>query len=111
MSSSPLRRLKDSALEKAMLLFARPKVERYGELRWLKVDTAEKVLSAELMLKGESEPLTISHAKYRLETNGKQKLLVVYDIRISKEWAQNLLEDRFAEFPIKIPDFVSSLLS
>jgi hypothetical protein len=36
---------------------------------------------------------------------------VLYDIKLSREWAQNLLEDRFPEFPIRIPDFVSSLLS
>jgi len=110
MRSSPLRRLKDAALEKAVLMFARPKFERYGDLRWVKVNTAEKVLQAEVLLRGESEPVTISSAKYRLETKGKKSLLVLYDMQISKEWAQNLLEDRFQELPIAIPDFVSSLL-
>ena len=111
MKRSPLRKLKDSALEKAVLVFARSRFERYGELNWLNVNTAEKVFSAEVFLKGESEPVTVSQAKYRLEAKGAQKVLVLYDIKISKEWAQNLLEDRFPEFPIPIPDFVSSLLS
>jgi hypothetical protein len=106
-----LRRLKDAALEKAVLMFARPKFERYGELRSINVDTRSKVLKAEILLKGEEEPVTISRARYRLESKGDQKLLVVYDIKISREWAQNLLEDRFPELPIEIPDFVSSLLS
>lgn len=111
MKRSPLRKLKDAALEKAVLVFARSRFERYGELRWMNVDTAGKVLSAEVMLKGEKEPVIVSQAKYRLEQKGTQKVLVLYDIKISKEWAQNLLEDSFPEFPIKIPDFVSSLLS
>ena len=99
MIRSPLRKLKDAALEKAVLVFARSRFERYGELRWLNVDTAGKVLSAEVLLKGESEPVTVSQAKYRLESKGAQKLLVLYEIKVSKEWAQNLLEDRFPEFP------------
>jgi hypothetical protein len=109
--ASPLRKLKDAALEQAVLMFARRKFERYGELCSLKVNTADKVLSAEVKLKGELEPVRISRAKYRLDSKGDQKLLVLYDVKVSKEWAQNLLEDRFQELPITIPDFVSSLLS
>ena len=111
MKRSPLRKLKDAALEKAVLVFARSKFERYGELQLLNINTTERVLSAEVLLKGESEPIKVSQAKYRLESKGEQKVLVLYDIKISKEWAQNLLEDRFPEFPINVPDFVSSLLS
>ena len=83
MIRSPLRKLKDAALEKAVLVFARSRFERYGELRWLNVDTAGKVLSAEVVLKGESEPVTVSQAKYRLESKGAQKLLVLYEIKVS----------------------------
>jgi hypothetical protein len=111
MKRSPLRKLKDAALEKAVLIFARSRFDRYGELNWVNVNTTEKILSAEVLLKGETQPLTVSQAKYRLESKGTQKVLVLYDIKLSREWAQNLLEDRFPEFPIRIPDFVSSLLS
>jgi hypothetical protein len=105
-----LRKFKDAAIEQAVLMFARSKFERYGELQSVSVDTAEQELSAEVLLKGETEPVTISHANYRIESKGDKKVMVLYDIKISKEWAQNLLDDRFPELTIPIPDFVSSLL-
>ena len=110
LAMSIFRNLKEAALEKAVVAFARSKFERYGELRSIKIDTADQSLSAEVLLKGEPEPVTISHAKYRIESKGEQKVLIISDVRISKEWAQNLLEDRFQEITIPVPDMVSSLL-
>src|SRR2546421_728131 len=107
---SAFRSLKEAALEKAILTFARSRFERYGELRWVKIDTAEQVLTAEVLLKGETEPVTISRAKYRVESKGDQKMLVVSDVKISKQWAQNLLDDRFREISFPVPDIVSSML-
>src|SRR5437016_14435417 len=68
MKRSALRALKDNALEKAVLMFARPKFERYGELLSIKIDTGEKILRAELWVKGEPEPVTTSRPRYRVES-------------------------------------------
>jgi hypothetical protein len=103
------RAIKERAFERAVLLFARTKLQRYADLRQLEVDTREKVFRAEFLLQGESEPVVVSRARYRVEIRGKRKMLILFDIHISRDWAQNLLDDRFPEIPIAIPEFVSFL--
>jgi hypothetical protein len=105
-----LSRLKDAALEKALLTFLRPKVERYGEIRNLTLDTSGKIVTAEIQLRAEAAPIVVTRARYRIEQRGADAFLIIYDVKISKEWAQNLLDDHFREIPIKVPELVRNLL-
>ena len=90
--------------------FLRPHFERYGEVRELEVNTTEKVLSAEVALKGEATTFVISEARYRLEKKGDESWIVFYGIKVSKEWVQNLLDDQFPEIPVKLPKMLEMLL-
>ncbi|MEY2429121.1 MAG: hypothetical protein QOJ40_2006 [Verrucomicrobiota bacterium] len=108
--STWLSRAKDTALEKALVMLLRPKFERYGEVRQFALDTTEKTLSAEILLRGESAPLVISQARYRIETRGTDSYLVVHSVKVSREWLQNLLVDHFPEITLKIPEFVKALI-
>jgi hypothetical protein len=100
-----LHRAKKAALEKAVLLVLRPKVERYGEIRKLSLDTSAKKLAVEILLRGETESFKVSEAYYRIEERRGETILILHDVKVSREWAQNLLEDFFQEIPIKIPGF------
>ena len=110
MKRTLLSRTKDAALRKALLHFLRPRFERYGEVRELEVNTSAKVVSAEVALKGEPFPFVISEARYRLEKKGDESWIVFYGVKVSKEWAQNLLNDQFAEIPVKLPKMLEMLL-
>src|SRR5712671_6263435 len=106
-----LGRLKDAALEKTLLAFLRPKLERFGDLRRLTLDTSAKIVTGEIQLLGESDVITVSQARYRIEQKGADTVLIIYDVKVSKAWGQNLLEDHFREIPIKIPDLVRNLIA
>jgi hypothetical protein len=110
MKRSLISRTKDAALRKALLHFLRPRFERYGEIRELEVNTTEKVVTAEVVLKGEPFPFVISEARYRIEKRGDESWIVFYGIKVSREWVQNLLDDHFAEIPAKIPKMLELLL-
>ena len=107
---SSFSRVKDAALEKAVLLLLKPKLQRYGEIRAFGLDSSAKTMSAEVKLRGEPIPVTVSQARYRIEQGGSETYLVFYDVKVSREWAQNILEDHFPELRIKIPDFLGSLI-
>jgi hypothetical protein len=111
MSRSLLSRAKDAALQKAVRAFLKPKVERYGELKEFDLDTSAKRASAELLLHGESTPLVVTEALYRLERDCSQWYVVVYGIKVSKPWVQHLLDDHFPEFKFKVPELVKRLIS
>ena len=107
---SSFSRFKDAALEKAVLLLLKPKLQRYGEIRAFGLDTSAKVMTAEIKLRGEPIPVTVSQARYRIEDAGNETYLVFYDVKVSREWAQNILEDHFPESRVKIPDFLRPLI-
>ncbi len=103
-------RLKDAAIEKAVLNMLAPRFERYGQILSFKVDSANRVCQAEVLLLGETAPVQISQARYRVEEKGPDTILVLHDIKVSRPWAQNILDDHLRELPIKVPDIVKSLL-
>lgn len=110
MRRSLISRTKDAALRKALLHSLRPRFERYGEIRELEVNTTAKILTAELLLRGEPEPFVVSEARYRIERKGDESWIVFYAVKVSKEWAQNLVEDEFPEIPVKVPKMLEVLL-
>jgi hypothetical protein len=105
-----MQQLKDSALQQALLLFLRPRFERYGQITTLSLDTSEKLITAEILLRGESTPLLVNKARYRTEQQGEETRVVIYEVKVSKEWAQNLIEDRFREISLKIPPMLKGLV-
>jgi len=107
---SLVSRVKDAALKKAVMSFLRPRVEPYGEILDLQLDTTAKCLSAEVQLKGELVPLRIFEAHYRLEQSGDQTELIFYGIKASREWVQRLLDDNFPQISVKIPEALRLLI-
>ncbi|HVV00089.1 MAG TPA: hypothetical protein VHH88_01925 [Verrucomicrobiae bacterium] len=103
-------RIKDAALEKAIRMFVGPKIERYGEIRELSLDTTNKTISAEIKLRGEALPVAIAEAHYDIVKRGGDTFMAVRGIKISREWAQNLLDDHFPSIEFKVPDFVAPLI-
>jgi DNA-binding Lrp family transcriptional regulator len=101
-----IQRAKKAALEKAVLLLLRSKVVRFGDIRKFSLDTSAKEFSAEIELRGDPEPIVVSEAHYRIESDGHQTMLILHGMKVSREWVQNLLDDYFSEIPIKAPDFV-----
>jgi hypothetical protein len=110
MLNSVLGRAKAAMLQKAVLLFLRPKLARYGELEQLSLDTSAKRLSAVIRLAGEPATLVISEARYEIHRQGEDAFLLFYGVKVSREWVQNLLEDHLHRLPLKIPSTLRSLI-
>ena len=110
MKRSAFGRIKDAGLEKALLLLLRPRFERYGEIQQLSLDTAARRVSAEIKLLGESDPLRVDEARYRIERRDNETYLIVHGVKVSRRWVQNLLEDHLPEISVKIPDSVRVLI-
>jgi hypothetical protein len=110
MFDSVLARAKDAAMQKAVLLFLRPKLSRYGEVEELTLETSSKRLSGVIRLQGEPAPLIISEAYYDIRRQGDDVFLVFHGVKVSREWVQNLLEDHLDKLPLKIPDFLCRLI-
>ncbi len=101
-----LRKLKDKALAKSLQVAINFKIKEYGEMLKLNLDSQNKKIDFEVMLKGEKEPLKVFVNEYEItEENGKY-FLFAKDITTSREWinivAENYLKGEKIELPEKI---------
>lgn len=60
-------------------------------------------MSAEIVLVGESVPVTLEIGKYHITGTSGNHALVVDQVKASRPWLQNLLEDVLLGKPLPIP--------
>lgn len=96
-------KVKDAALEKALLMLLGPVVKRYGRIKRLALDTGARAIAAEISLHGDAAPLDLTSASYRVEDRADGCYVILSDFRFSKEWVQHLADDHFREITLKAP--------
>ncbi len=101
---------KNAALEAAASALLRSKIEPYGELQRLSVDSDARTFSGEILLRGDTAPISISEGHYRVEDRDGRPCVVVYGVKVSREWIQNAIDDHMPELAVKVPEFVRSML-
>lgn len=109
-----LRGLKDKALSKSLEVAINLKIKEYGKMLKLNLDSQNKTIEFEVMLKGEKEPLKVFVNNYEIsEENGKY-YLYAKDIKTSREWinivAENYLKGEKIELPEKIAKTLQILI-
>lgn len=108
-----IRSIKEMALQAGAKHFANERIEKYGLMTNLQIDSANRTIHFEILLKGETTPVTGS-AKYEPKVDGAKKLLEFTDIQTSREWIDLLIHDflktRVIELPEGLPATVAKLL-
>ena len=80
-------------IEKVRAEINRSLLNPYGKITRLVIDRADKIISAELALKGEKETVRITLSNYRLiQEAGKNPLFMPGTIEVSREWLHTLLK-------------------
>src|SRR4051812_46595348 len=108
-----VRTLKDLALQAAAKHYANRRIQKYGHMTNLQIDSVTRTIHFEILLKGETTPVTGS-AKYQPKLDGEKKLLEFTEIQTSREWINLLIQDflktRVIELPEGVPTAVAKLL-
>ena len=80
-------------IEKVRAEINRSLLKEYGKMTRLEIDKENKVISVDLELKGEKEPVRITLSNYRLiQEAGKNPLFEPGTIEVSREWLDALLK-------------------
>jgi hypothetical protein len=80
-------------IEKIRAEINRSLLKEYGKMTRLEIDKENKVISVDLELKGEKEPVRITLSNYRLiQEAGKNPLFEPGTIVVSREWLDALLK-------------------
>lgn len=90
------------------------RLEPYGRMLNLAIDSKTKKIRLEILLKGESEPVAITINEYELTSAGGADFFVIKQASASREWINALLQDfaidRKLPLPAKYGNIVKSVL-
>ena len=107
---SNARELKDKTIAKGLQTAINLKIKEYGEMLKLNLNSQEKTIELEVMLKGEKEPLKVYVNEYVVsEENGKY-YLYAKDIKTSREWINIVAENYLKGEKIEIPEKIAKTL-
>jgi hypothetical protein len=90
------------------------RLQRYGRMLNLSIDSKTKRISLEILLKGETEPMTVRIDEYELTTAAGADFILIKKASASREWVDALLQDfaigKRIPLPTKYGNMVKSLL-
>src|SRR3954454_21835899 len=108
-----VRTLKDLALQAGAKHYANRRIQKYGHMTNLQIDSATRTIHFEILLKGETTPVTGS-ARYEPKLDGEKKIVEFTEIQTSREWMNVLIQDflktRVVELPAGVPATIAKLL-
>ncbi|MBN2297667.1 MAG: hypothetical protein JXM72_03690, partial [Deltaproteobacteria bacterium] len=84
------RQTKDRAVSRTLETLGQSYARRFGKIMDLKLDSENKEIHLEILLKGESDPVTIHVWRYEIISEGGRHYLVAGDIAVSREWMEAL---------------------
>lgn len=108
-----LGRAKDGAVSAAGRQLLAAALTKYGAMLNFSVDSTNKTVSAEILLKGEREPVKITLRDYELlpgEISGGAPRLRVGGATASREWVEVLLNELLVGRAVELPPKAAPLL-
>jgi hypothetical protein len=85
-------KFKDIGISTLGKKFGNQFIKEYGEMLDLRLDSKNKKIELEILLKGELEPLKVDIGSYKIEQNGEKSYIILSEISTSREWINTLLE-------------------
>ena len=101
---------KDAMASRAAQSFLNSRIERYGKVTGLKIDSKRKTMEATCLLEGELDPITVRVGRYAIEEDGGKKFISAGDLTCSRPWAQSLMKDFLEGKRVELPSWATAAL-
>jgi hypothetical protein len=99
-----LTHARDAGASVAVEKWLARELQEYGELQRVDINSREKKLELDILLKGEAQPVHLRVDQYEIvQTNGRTALLVKA-VTASRPWLQSLLNNFLVGTSISIPE-------
>jgi len=106
-----LTAVKEGAVEAAAKTYLNQKIQKFGTITHLEIDSKEKTILLEAALKGEPGPVTVRIRNYRVTTIEAVNYLAADRFEASREWVAAVLNEFVAGRPFQIPAALAAVLS
>ncbi|MGV3773607.1 MAG: hypothetical protein ACO1QB_11940 [Verrucomicrobiales bacterium] len=101
---------KDAGASKLATHAIQNQIKEYGEMIDLKINSQDKTIEVELLLKGEQQPMRFKIEKYELVDGPETDFIIVHRATASREWMDTLVQNFMVGKSIPIPHKQSRLL-
>ena len=98
--------LKDTLASAAARSLLASRIERYGKLTELHLDSKARTITAEVVLEGDAEPVAVHVGRYRIAGEAGTHTVTIEELEVSRPWLKNLLEDVLLGKPLPVPSLL-----
>ena len=105
-----LRRQKDSASSFLIERALQRAIWNYGRMLNLNIDSRQKTAQCEVLLKGETQSLTLVLQQYEILTEPAGTFIVIHKATASREWLTAVLENFVCGKKIPVPETYAKVL-
>lgn len=98
-----MRAMKDMAVSRGLMSLAQGAIARYGTIQSLSLNSAERSVDVTVLLKGETESISVKIERYSVRKEGGRNFISVEHTRASRPWVQALLEDHLHGKEYELP--------
>src|SRR5206468_10482200 len=107
-----LQKTRDRLIEKTAPAVLNETVFRdYGEITSLEIDSQDKSIHFEALLRGEKDPIRVEIQRYEIVKQDGGVFFVTKEIRTSRDWVTTLARKELVDRPIPLPANISGLLT
>jgi len=86
------------------------KIENFGKVTDLQLNSGQKRLDMTVQLNGETEPLRVTVTNYELVKSGDATVVIFKELHTSREWLNVLWKERIKQFQYEIPPQYASMI-
>jgi len=106
--------IKDKTVAFSLKKILNIKFKEYGEMLKLNLDSTNKTINLEVMLKGEKEPLEIKVNQYEIIQENGKSFISLNELTTSREWidviAKNYITNKKFELDSKLAEVLKVLV-
>lgn len=101
---------RDRTVEAAARGYISRKIEKFGELTKLEINSREKTLAFEVALKGEVSPVSVQIDRYEVVQRNGESFIIVRQAKASREWISAAIQEHVIGQEFKLPSAAASVL-
>ena len=101
---------KDAMTGAAARKFINHRIQRYGSVSDLRLDSKAKSVEVTCVLEGEVSPVTVRIGRYDVEEKGGKKFIRAQSCTCSRPWLERALQDYMVGRPFEVPGWASAAL-
>ena len=86
-----IKKLIKEGKEAIVTKWVNSQIEDYGTVSELEIDTSNKIVSIELLLKGEKEAFKVTFINYEIRKKENETFVYIKEIKTEREWLDLLI--------------------